>query len=131
MPAIGSLEKAPSEYETAPTRRPSMYTGLPLIPAITPVWARGPPSSLARIRLRLGPMTFLRTPRMCTLKSSSRSPSNTVRPTPTIPGLSSSTGNIVVAAGVETTLAAAMKPIAATEAIVRIVMREYLLAEYG
>src|SRR5436309_318589 len=39
MPAIGSLEKLPSAYETAPMRRPSTYTGLPLIPAMTPVLA--------------------------------------------------------------------------------------------
>ena len=37
MPAIGSLENEPREYEIAPTSWPSMYTGLPLIPAITPV----------------------------------------------------------------------------------------------
>ena len=64
MPAMGSVENWPSEYETAPTRRPSTYTGLPLMPAMTPVLASGPPASLARIRLRLGPMTLRRTPRM-------------------------------------------------------------------
>ena len=70
MPAMGSREKLPSEYETAPTSRPSMKTGLPLIPAITPVVASGPPSSRARIRLRCGPITFSRTPRTWTLNSS-------------------------------------------------------------
>src|SRR5262245_61615295 len=28
MPAIGSLENCPREYDTAPTSRPSIYTGL-------------------------------------------------------------------------------------------------------
>src|SRR3954468_4526597 len=92
MPAIGSFENAPSEYDTAPTMRPSTYTGLPLIPAMTPVLASGPPSSLARMRLRLGPSTLRSTPMNWTLNSSMWSPSNTVRPTPIIPGRISSTG---------------------------------------
>ena len=70
MPAIGSCGKLPSEYDTAPTSLPSMYTGLPLIPAMTPVVASGPPSSLARIRSRRGPMTLCRTPMMWALNSS-------------------------------------------------------------
>ena len=37
-------------------------------------------------------MTLRSTPRMWTLNSSSRSPSKTVRPMPTMPGRSSSTG---------------------------------------
>ena len=78
MPAIGSFENAPSEYDTAPTSLPSMYTGLPLMPAMTPVWASGPPSSLARIRSRRGPMTFRSTPMMWTLNSSILSPCQTV-----------------------------------------------------
>ena len=78
MPAIGSLENAPSEYDTAPTSLPSMYTGLPLMPAMTPVWASGPPSSLARIRSRRGPMTLRSTPMMWTLNSSILSPCQTV-----------------------------------------------------
>ncbi len=99
MPAIGSFGKAPMEYETAPIRRPSMYTGLPLIPAMTPVSASGPPSSFARIRLRWGAWTFLSTPRMWTLKSFISEPSKIVRPTPTIPGLISSIGIRLVVAG--------------------------------
>ena len=99
MPAIGSLENWPSEYETAPTRRPSMYTGLPLMPAITPVLASGPPSSRARIRFRRGPIALRSTPRMWTVNSSRRSPSKTVFPTPTIPALSSSTGKVRLWAG--------------------------------
>ena len=74
MPAIGSRGKLPSEYDTAPTSLPSMYTGLPLIPAMTPVVASGPPSSLARIRSRRGPMTLCRTPMMWALNSSMRRP---------------------------------------------------------
>ena len=51
-----------------------MYTGLPLMPAMTPVLASGPPSSRARMRLRFGPMTLRITPRISTLKSSSLVP---------------------------------------------------------
>ncbi len=69
-----------------------METGLPLIPAMTPVVASGPPSSRARIRLRLGPMAFSSTPRMWALNSSTVVPANTVRPMPTMPGLTSLTG---------------------------------------
>src|SRR3990172_2653287 len=60
------------------------------MPAMTPVLARGPPSSRARIRLRRVPMTFSRTPRMLTVNSSTRVPSNIVRPTPIMPGRISS-----------------------------------------
>ena len=66
MPAMGSFEKLPIEYDTAPIKRPSMYTGLPLMPAMTPVCASGPPSSFARIRLRRGACTLRSTPMMCT-----------------------------------------------------------------
>src|SRR4051794_17873277 len=59
---------------------------------MTPVLASGPPSSLARMRLRLGPSTLRSTPMNWTLNSSMWSPSNTVRPTPIIPGRISSTG---------------------------------------
>ena len=101
MPAIGSLGKDPIEYETAPTRRPSTYTGLPLMPAITPVWASGPPSSRARMRFRCGACTFFRTPRIRTVKSCSSVPSKTVLPVPTIPGFTSSIGIRAVVAGNE------------------------------
>src|SRR5439155_1397366 len=70
-----------------------MNTGLPLIPAMTPVFSSGPPSRRARIRLCLGPM-FSRTPMIWTLKSSIRVPSKTVRPTPIMPGLIWSRGRI-------------------------------------
>ena len=52
MPAIGSVANDPRAYDTAPMRRPSMYTGLPLMPAMTPVLASGPPLSVAMIRSR-------------------------------------------------------------------------------
>jgi len=97
MPAIGSFEKLPSAYDTAPTSRSSMYTGLPLIPAMTPVLASGPPSSRARIRFRCVPMTFSSTPRIWALNSSTWVPSNTVCPTPTMPGRISETGICTVA----------------------------------
>ena len=61
------------------------------MPAMTPVLARGPPSSLARMRFRLGPITFRSTPMNWTLNSSIRSPSKTVWPIPIIPGRISST----------------------------------------
>ena len=49
MPAMGAFANWPMEYATAPTRRPSMYTGLPLIPAMTPVFSSPAPSSRARM----------------------------------------------------------------------------------
>jgi len=52
MPAMGSVANDPSAYDTAPMIRPSTYTGLPLMPAMTPVLASGPPLSRARIRSR-------------------------------------------------------------------------------
>ena len=113
MPAIGSVENWPSEYETAPSSLPSIYTGLPLMPAMTPVLASGPPSSRARIRLRSGPMTLRITPRISTLNSSSLVPVNTVRPTPIMPGRRSSSGMWVTWASGET----AMTPMARTAAI--------------
>ena len=61
------------------------------MPAMTPVLASGPPSSRARIRLRLRADDVLETPRMWTLNSSTLVPSNTVRPMPTMPGRISST----------------------------------------
>jgi len=36
-PAIGSFENCPIRNASAPTSFPSMYTGLPLMPATTPV----------------------------------------------------------------------------------------------
>jgi len=100
IPAMGSRGKVPREYETAPMSRPSTYTGLPLMPCITPVVARGPPSSFARIRSRPGATTFLSTPMMCARNSSSWVPAYTVRPMPTMPGRMSDTGmNEVCAPG--------------------------------
>ena len=75
-----------------------MYTGLPLIPAMTPVSASGPPSSLARMRSRCGASTFFSVPMMRTVNSSTASPRKTVRPTPTIPGRTSETGITVLRA---------------------------------
>ena len=62
------------------------------MPAMTPVFASGPPSSFARIRLRCVPMTFSMTPRMCALNSSTCVPLNTVLPMPTVPGRMSEIG---------------------------------------
>ncbi len=113
MPAIGSFGNCPSEYATAPSRRPSMYTGLPLIPAMTPVAASGPPSRRAMTRLRRGAAVFRRTPRTRTVNSSTRSPSKTVRPTPTIPGRTSSTDMYRDAASGQAAMASATATIAA------------------
>ena len=92
-----------------------MYTGLPLIPAMTPVLASGPPSSFARMRLRCVPMTFSSTPMMCALNSSTWVPSNTVRPTPTMPGRTSPTlicvGAPEVSADAATTIPSRLKSV--------------------
>ena len=69
-----------------------MKTGLPLIPAMTPVLASGPPLSLAMMRSRCGPMLERTTPRMAAWNSSMSSPLNTVRPTPIMPGCTSAAG---------------------------------------
>ncbi len=71
-----------------------MKTGLPLIPAITPVLASGPPASRARITLCFGPSAFSSTPRTSTLNSSMRVPSKTVRPIPVMPGRTFAKGKI-------------------------------------
>ncbi len=92
MPAIGVFGKEPSAYDTAPIKRPSTYTGLPLIPAMTPASASGPPESFARIKSRRGPMRFGKTPRISTWKSSMVSPTKTVRPMPVMPVRISLTG---------------------------------------
>ena len=85
MPAMASVANG-NAMATAPTSRPSMNTGLPLIPCMTPVLASGPPESRPRISDCLGPI-FSRTPRISTSNSSIRSPENTVLPMPRIPGL--------------------------------------------
>ena len=92
MPAMGSVANEPSAYDTAPIILPSTYTGLPLMPAMTPVLARGPPLSLAMIRSRCGPTFERTTPRMCASNSSIVVPWKTVRPTPAMPGCTSSIG---------------------------------------
>ncbi len=96
-----------------------MKTGLPLMPAATPVSASGPPSSRARIRSRFGPWMFFRTPMIWTLKSLSSVPSKTVRPTPTMPGLTSLSGMIGVEPFTETRPTAVS---ANTPAIIRMFM---------
>ena len=93
MPAIGSLPNG-NAYATAPSSRPFTYTGLPLIPAMTPVRSSGPPSSRARIRLWPGPTALSSTPRMRTRKLSIVAPSNTVRPSPCMPARTSDSGSI-------------------------------------
>ena len=54
MPQIASGEKTPIRSEIAPISFPSKYTGLPLIPAATPVSLPLPPS-LHRITSCFGP----------------------------------------------------------------------------
>ena len=74
MPAMGSVANEPSAYDTAPIIRPSTYTGLPLMPAMTPVLASGPPLSLAMIRSRCGPTFERTTPRIVRLELLDRRP---------------------------------------------------------
>ena len=78
MPAIGSFENSPMRKASAPTSLPSMYTGLPLIPATTPVYSALAPVSRARIIASPGPCAFGMTPRMSTPKGSGSTPWNTV-----------------------------------------------------
>ena len=84
MAAMGSLEYGKA-MATAPTRRPPMYTGLPLIPCNTPVVASGPPDNRARISDCRGPV-FSSTPRISAWNSSTRLPEKTVLPVACIPG---------------------------------------------
>ncbi len=86
-----------------------MNTGLPLMPAITPVLSRGPPSRRARITLCRGPRAFSSTPRTRTLNSSMRLPSKTVRPVPVIPGRIFSNGKMLWARAGESGTSAATR----------------------
>ena len=78
MPAIGSVENAPMRNAMAPTSLPSMYTGLPLMPATTPVYSALAPVSRPRIRSSPGPCALWRMPRMSTPNGSGTLPSKTV-----------------------------------------------------
>src|ERR1700678_617817 len=49
IPAMGSLLNCPIRYDNAPSNLPSMYTGLPLMPATTPVYSGLEPRRRARI----------------------------------------------------------------------------------
>ena len=64
--------------------------GLPLMPAMTPVFSRSRPDSRHRTMSRPG-LVFLRTPRTSASKVSTLVPFMTVRPTPFMPAWTSST----------------------------------------
>ena len=66
IPAIASFEKGKLSA-TAPASLPSIYTGDPLMPCITPVLASGPPFKRPRMIDSLG-ARFSSTPRISTSK---------------------------------------------------------------
>ena len=78
-PAIGSLENSPMRNASAPASLPSRYTGLPLMPATTPVYSAFSPCSRIKMMLPLGPFTLCKTPRTSTPMDSGLTPSKTVR----------------------------------------------------
>ena len=78
IPATGSLANC-HEYASAPITLPSMNTGEPLMPAMTPARCTCGELILARIRFCPGPM-LCSTPRISTSNFSSLVPSKTVRP---------------------------------------------------
>jgi len=90
MPRWALSQTTRLEYATAPMRRPSMYTGLRSCRRSRPSCER-PPLSLARIRSRWGPMFDRITPG-CGLELLDRGPLKTARPTPVMPGFTSSIG---------------------------------------
>src|SRR5215813_13547099 len=94
IPAIGSFEKVPIRYARAPTSLPSMYTGLPLMPATTPVNSTLEPWSRARITSDFGPAMSGRTPSISTSTGSGLVPSNTVYATPCMPAFTWLSGMI-------------------------------------
>ena len=77
-PAIGSLENSPMRNAIAPTSLPSTYTGLPLMPATTPVYSTFLPCKRTRMMSPLGPLALRSTPRISTSIGSGVTPSNTV-----------------------------------------------------
>ena len=77
--------------ETAPTNLPSMYTGLPLMPAATLV-SLALPSILPRIKSTLGPSPFFRTPTISIGTDSGSVPWNTVHAVAIWPGLMFASG---------------------------------------
>ncbi len=77
-PAIGSLENSPIRNAKAPASLPLRYTGLPLIPATTPVYSALVPPSRTRMMSPFGPLAFLSTPRTSTSIDSGFVPWNTV-----------------------------------------------------
>ena len=89
-PAIGSLANG-NANATAPTSRPSMYTGLPLMPCMTPVRSTCAPPRRARMIDCLGPR-FSIIPRISTGNSSTRESAKTVLPTPRMPAFTSLRG---------------------------------------
>ena len=65
--------------------RPSMYTGLPLMPLMRPVCSNGPPESRTRIMSMRGPKAPFNTPKISTWKVSISVPWKVVSPKPLMP----------------------------------------------
>ena len=98
MPQIGSFENG-KLYAMAPTRRSSMNTGEPDMPANTPVRSTPGPLSFARMVDWRGPVNPGRTPKISSVNSCGSLPAKTVRATPFNPGFTSSKEKSAVPAG--------------------------------
>jgi hypothetical protein len=85
-PPIASLLKIPILSDSAPASFPSKKTGLPLIPATTPVCSAFSPRSCTRITSCFGPMALWRMPRTTRSTFSTSSPAKIVYITPFMPG---------------------------------------------
>jgi hypothetical protein len=78
-PAKGSFTNMPNFKETAPASFPSMYTGLPLMPATTPVCSTFGPFNCTKMMDCFGPIRFGMTPMTTKSKFSTWSPAKMVR----------------------------------------------------
>ena len=83
--------KIPSFSESAPASFPSRYTGLPLMPATTPVCSTFGPFNCTRMMDCLGPRKFGITPITSRSNFSTWSPAKIVYAYPCIPGRTWST----------------------------------------
>ena len=92
IPAMGSLLNWPIRYEREPSSRLPIYTGLPLMPATTPVYSGLAPWSRARIMSWPGPRAPRNTPRISTSIASGLVPVKTVQAVAVMPRRTSLSG---------------------------------------
>src|SRR5436853_7483055 len=117
MPQIGSFENG-KLYAMAPTKRSSINTGEPDMPANTPVRSTPGPLSFARMVDCRGPVNPGRTPRISSVNSCGSLPAKTVRATPFNPGFTSSREKNAVLG--ETVFAAAVPAIFGADAVLSV-----------